>query len=270
MKSIILFRYHNSPEFCKDRLEFIRKLNPEVPIYGLFGGEEDEFEFYHEELQQFFNQNYCIKNKSAQWKWQHSDLAYRMWFKDLGCNIEFDSVIVLEWDLVFFEPIGKIYEFVQQDQVGLAGLVPLKEIEKKWFWTRNPEQRKNWLKLLDYVETQLDYSESPFASLCPGVMLPKRFLEKYSQIEVPELCHDELRIPLFAQALGFELTDLGFFKKWFSKNEWKYFNCNNHNIDQEIIQKELAKTKGRKVFHPFREEIKTSFPALFYGEKMVE
>lgn len=263
VKRIILFRYHNNLELCKDRLEFFRRLNPDISIYGLYGGKEDEFELYHEKLQKYFEHNYCIKNKPAQWKWQHSDLVYRLWYNDVGCQIAFDSVIVLEWDLVFFEPVENIYGFVDKHQVGLTGLIPLHKIEKKWFWTRDPQQRKNWQKLLDYVKDQWQYSASPFASLCPGVILPKSFLEKYNQIEVPELCHDELRIPLFAQALGYSLTDLGFFKKWFSKSEWKYFNCNNRYIEQKTIHKELSKEKGRRVFHPFREKIELSFPVQF-------
>lgn len=265
MKRIILYRYHNNIDFCKDRLEFINKLNPDVPIYGLFGGEEHDFRLFDSELNQFFQHNYCITGKSAQWKWQHSDLVYRLWFKDIGHTIDFDSVVVLEWDLILFESIEKTYGFVQRDQVGLTGLTPLKKIEKKWFWTRDPEQRENWLKLYEYVQSTFSYSAAPYASLCPGVILPKSFLKKYSQIDVPELCHDELRIPLFAQALGFDVVDLGFYKKWFSKSEWRYFNCNNWGIELKLIQNELAKKKGRRVFHPFREKIQLSFPELLTG-----
>jgi hypothetical protein len=255
---IILYRYHNNIDFCIDRLGMIQKNNPGMPIYGLFGGKEEEYPLFDKALGHIFSGNYCIKEKNAFWKWKNSDLAYRLWFKDYGTNIPFSSLVVLEWDLILFESIAKIYQHVDENQVGLTGLVPLSKIEKEWFWTRDAEQRKFWLKLLDHVKTIHGYDGQPYGALCPGACLPRNFLEKYAAIEPSELCHDELRLPLYAQALGFELADTGFYKKWFSKKEWKYFNCNNLDISVERINKELKKNKGRRVFHPFREKISGS------------
>lgn len=255
MKLIILYRYHNNLDFCLDRLNFIKKLNPDIPIFGLYGGVEKDFSVFSEALKHLLENNYCIKGKSSKWKWQHSDLAYRLWYTDFGHSIEFDSVVVLEWDLLIFQPLETVYKNVGINEVGLTGLVELEQVEKKWFWTGNPKQRKKWLRLLDYVKKNHDYKQHPFASLCPGVILPKCFLELYSRIDVPELCHDELRIPLFAQIFGCKLIDLGFYKKWYSKREWKYFNCNDLDIEVKLINKELSKIDGRRVFHPFREKI---------------
>jgi hypothetical protein len=237
-------------------------MNPNIPIYGLYGGEESEFESYNQKLSEFFEHNYCIRNKSGLWKWKNSDLVYALWFKDIGNEIDFDSVVVLEWDLIFLEPIDVIYSHVHPLEVGLTGLTPLSEIEDKWYWTKNPEQRKNWLQLLEFVKKEFGYADSPFASLCPGVVLPKLFLKKYSKLKIPTYGHDELRIPLFAQILGFKLVDLEFQKKWFSKRERKYFNCNDLNISTKTIQNEVSRVKGRRVFHPFRELISLSFPEL--------
>ena len=253
MNRIILYRYHNNPDFCIDRLKSIKQYNPHTPVYGMFGGEEDEYEAYNDILKDYLDGNYCIRNKSSFWKWKNSDLAYRLWFMDYGKNIQFDSIVVLEWDLILFDNIENIYGHINADQIGLTGLTPLSKIEKEWFWTRNPEQRKYWLELLEHVEKEFNYNEQPHGALCPGVCLPRKFLEKYASIEPLELCHDELRIPLYGQALGFSLVDTGFYKKWFSKKEWKYFNCNNQDIKLKRINKELGKKKGRRVFHPFRE-----------------
>ncbi len=249
---IILYRYHDNLDFCKDRLSFIKKYNPTTPIYGLFGGKEEDYPLFKSELSAFFNGNYCIKGKSGIWKWKHSDLAFRLWYKEYGKSIEFDSVVVLEWDLLLLDNIDKIYSHVKQNQIALTGLIPLKKIEKEWYWTRIEEHRSSWNELLKFVKEKYNYNAKPFGALCPGVCMPKKFLEAYSDIEVPELCHDELRLPLFSQVLDFELVDTGFYKKWFSKREWKYFNCNDLEISEEIIKKESLKKKGRRVFHPYR------------------
>lgn len=260
MKKIILYRYHENLEFCIDRLAFIRGLNPGVPVYGLYGGPDKDCKRFATALSSFLDDNYCIRNKSGFWKWGNSDLAFRLWYQDFGYQLDFDSVVVLEWDLILFEPIEKLYAHIQPGQVGMTGLTPLSKVEKKWFWTRDPEQRQKWLQLLDYVSRHHHYDQAPYASLCPGVIMPKAFLEAYNTIEIPELAHDELRLPLFAQVLGFELADLGFFKKWFSAREWRRFNCNNLPISDQIISKELSKDDGRRAFHPYRELISERFP----------
>ncbi|MFO7977560.1 MAG: hypothetical protein R6U64_02770 [Bacteroidales bacterium] len=262
MKRIILYRYHENLALCIDRLTLIRGLNPGVPVYGLYGGPDHECEKFSTPLSHLLDGIYCIRNKSGYWKWGNSDLAFRLWYQDYGHRLDFDSVIVLEWDLVLFEPIEKLYAHIQPGQVGMTGLTPLSNVEKKWFWTRDPSRREEWLKLLEHVTRYHHYDQAPYASLCPGVIMPKAFLEAYNAIEIPELAHDELRLPLYAQVLGFELADLGFYKKWFSAQEWSLFNCNDLPISAAIIEKELAKSNGRKVFHPFREMISERFSNL--------
>jgi len=249
---IILYRYHNNVDYCIDRLKMIKKYNPDILIYGLYGGEEKHYADFEKDLECFLDGNYCIKNKSQFWKWKNSDLAYRLWYKDYGYKLSFDSLIVLEWDLIMFDSLDNIYKNIKEEQVGLTGLVPLRSIEKEWFWTRDPEQRSYWLELLTLVKNQFGFEGEPYGALCPGVSLPRKFLEAYTVIDPSELCHDELRLPLYAQALGFELVDTGFYKKWFSRKEWKYFNCNNKSITLKIIKRELKKDNGRRTFHPFR------------------
>ena len=42
--------------------------------------------------------------------------------------------------------------------------------------------------------------------------------------------------------------DTGFFKKWFDKDEPKFFNCWDEDIKLETIESELVKKNGRRVF----------------------
>jgi hypothetical protein len=38
MNQIIIFRFHNKLEICKNKLKLLNKLNTNTPIYGIYGG----------------------------------------------------------------------------------------------------------------------------------------------------------------------------------------------------------------------------------------
>ena len=82
--------------------------------------------------------------------------------------------------------------------------------------------------------------------------MPRTFLEKYVATDVPTICHDELRLPLMAQSLGFRLYDTGLYRGWFDPEEMRFFNADTFGIAPDVIKAELAKPTGRRVFHPCR------------------
>ena len=253
MKRIALFRYHNQANICINRIELFKHYNPYTPVYGLFGGPEENFDTYQRLLDTYLKGNYCLKEKPDEWKWKNGDLAIRKWYMDYGKDLDFDMLHILEWDLLMFESLDELYAHIPQNSLGVSGLTRLNKISNKWFWTRDPHQKSEWETLHQQVQQKYGPIKNLYASVAPGLCMPKSFLEQYAQAKVPELSHDELRITLFAQAMGFKLYDTRFFKRWFSKKEWKYFNCNNFNITWSTISHELSKKKGRRVFHPHRE-----------------
>lgn len=252
MNFIILFRFHNRFDICKNRLEIIKKFNPDIKIYGLYGGEEESFNKALATLSSFFENIYSIKGKSSDWKWKNGDLAIREWFRDFGINLIFDSVVVLEWDLLQFDSIERIYSHINKDCVGLTGPILTKEVENRWKWLSEEPYKSEWGSLKKFVSKEYGYCGEYYATLGPGPILPNSFLKKYTSIEVPELCHDELRLPLIAKVLGFNICDTGFFRKWYDEDEPKFFNCWDVEISPETIKSELVKENGRRVFHPYR------------------
>ena len=214
-KRIILFRYHKDLEVCRNHLNLLKKLNPEVPIYGLFGGKKDEFKGFAKGLQDLLENNYIILVEDGEWKWKHGDLAIRQWYLDYGNKLDFDVLYFIEWDMLLFAPLSEIYSHVPDSGVGLTGLRPLREVEDKWNWVAKEPARSEWLALLEYVKNDFSYKQKPYGCLFPGGVFPKRFLEEYSKIEFSRLCHDELRVPLFAQVLGFNLFDTKLYGEWF-------------------------------------------------------
>jgi hypothetical protein len=58
-----------------------------------------------------------------------------------------------------------------------------------------------------------------------GRLLPKAFLARYAAIDLRRLGREELRLPLFAQILGFQIADTGFHRQWHNRDEDRFFNA---------------------------------------------
>jgi len=256
MKRIILFRFHKNLKVCENRLNLLKRLNPNAKIFGYIE-EEKRHSSLIQKLSPLFENMYFIKGKKSKWFWKNGDLALRIWYKNFGNNLNFDVLHIVEWDLLLLDSLNNIYKRIPKNGMGLSGLTLLSNVEKRWDWMIEEPSKIQWKKLLLFIKNNFNYEGKNFASLGPGTCLPKKFLEKYSNIYVPELCHDELRLPLFGQVLGFKLYDTGFYRKWFNKKEKKFFNCIDLEIKLSIIKNELVKSSGRRVFHPFRKILDT-------------
>lgn len=251
MKRIILFRFSKESAICNNRLELLKHLNPQIPIYGIFGGEEDSASTYENSLGKYLEHFWVIKDKTRSWKWRNIDLALRDWYQEMGKGIDFDMAYLIEWDLVLIKPISEIYSHIGSGDIGATGLIPLSEVESRWSWTSKEPEKSEWKALLSFVQEKYQYDQEPFASLGPGTCYPKLFLEKYASLEVPVLCHDELRVPLFAQVTNTALVDTGFYREWYSDTEKESFNCNDIEIPLEKVLEESLSGE-RYVFHPVR------------------
>ncbi|HCC23155.1 TPA: hypothetical protein DF272_03180 [Candidatus Falkowbacteria bacterium] len=256
MKKIVLFRYHKKPYVCSDRLRQLKNFNPGIKIFGLYGGEESEFPKYKKYLSPYLEHNYCIRNKPNSWKWKNSDLGIRLWYKNVGKNLEFDMLHVIEWDLLLFSSLNDLYKKIPNNCIGLTALNPLKNIKPTWTWVFKEPYKTQWEKLLKYAKDRFGYNKQSYASLGPGLCLPKNFLDKFSSIHVPDLSNDEVRLPLFGQIFGFRLFETGFYPKWSDPNIMKFFNCHGDEIPLNRIKKELKRKGGRKSFHPYRKRLK--------------
>ena len=94
------------------------------------------------------------------------------------------------------------------------------------------------------------------ACLGPGYCLPRAFLAASEALDVPDLCHDELRLPLIAQLLGFPLFDTGFYPKWWDPEVEECFRADGAEIETAAIEREMARLGGRRVFHPCRRPLR--------------
>jgi len=231
----------------------LRTLNPDVPIYGLFGGPR---RLPGPVLRRFVGlDGLHSSSEPARWNWQHSDLVVTAWFREAGQRLDFDVLHVVEWDLLLVAPLESLYTSVPKGAVSLTALTPISELEKEWTWLRREANRREWEALLARARSEWGYDGTPYGCLGGGSCFPRSFLEAYAAIDPPVLCNDELRLPLFAQILGFPLADTRLRGPWHGEREHPLFHFRAPDIPLEAIKAELAKPDGWRAFHPVRVRI---------------
>lgn len=261
MKLAILFWFYKEPDICKNHLELLRRYNPTVPIYGLYGGNLDEIDIFKSSLDRYLDDFYVFtQNKSSSWKWHLGDLLITDWYSQRGKHLAWDTIIIVQWDMLVFGSVQELFSMLQKEQILLSGLRPIKEIEEKWSWTSTsliPELRDQYLNFLDSVKEKYSYSQEPLCCLFIVVCFPRSFLAKYSEIEQPELGFLEYRVPIYAQIFGTPFCVNHPFQAWWpgdsttSKNK-ETLNAKRHDVSLIAILRNLLDSNGAKVFHPYR------------------
>lgn len=252
-RRIVIYKFHSEPELCRSRVAQLRELNPGVPVFGMWGGALDQLEHVATGLDGAFDHLHGLRVEDPWLKWSGADFCLRDWFHGIGNTVDFDVAHVIEWDLLLLAPLAEIYAQVPPGAVGLSGLTRLAAIEDRWFWTTNSYHAPAWPRLRAHAEAALGWRGEPMACVGPGPCFPRAFLERLAELELTAHAHDELRLPLLAQALGFPLADTGFYRRWFDPEDELLFNCEGVSIEPARILAELLKPGGRRAFHPVRE-----------------
>lgn len=256
-------------------------MNPEIPIHGIFGGEELDENEARTKLGKYLRDFWVVRVKSSRWKWLNTDLSVRLWYRDIGYKYRFEMAHVLQWDILCLDSIAKVFAHVPKDCVGLTGLIEAPKIEANWYWSTEVPFAEEFHKLRNFVREN-ELSKNLMLCLGPAYCLPRAFLEKYSSLELPQIVsgrphtiecddelgsdaiHDEVRLPLVAQFLRFRIVDTRFYMGWFDAEVEKFFNARWVEIEDPVILNEMKRFNGRRVFHPYRRP----FPYIdqFIGE----
>lgn len=239
MDNLVLFRFHNHVDICIERLQLLHKHNPNVPIYGIGEPIENIDLLYENGLVH----NYVIETEADRWKWKNGDLVLRKWYNNVGKEIEFNRVYVIEWDMLLTDSLENIYSGVSDSAVVIPRAEPLDETQRSWL-----TGRYNQIDYLEQVaQNQLGASrkDDVCVGLFPGVSLPRSFLDLYSSLHVPEVGTDEMRLSVFAHHSDFKITTPNF------PDDKSLFNTKNNPVNQEVIKNVQDET----VFHPVVESI---------------
>jgi len=254
MNLAILFWFYKEPKICENRLKLIKKYNPSLKVYGLFGGKVSEAESYKEKLSDYLDDFYTFDlDKDSDWRWINGDLMILDWFDKKGRDLDWDSIAIVQWDMLVFDSLLNQFAGIKKDQIYLSGLREIdKEVENKWDWVEpGSKERQNYLEFLEYVKKNYGYTgRPPLCSLFIFQIFPRMFLEKYLTVKNREVGMLEYKIPIYAKIFGID-----FFKKdigvhWFSDKQ-KPLNAVPKEIPRDYIDKRLKKKDDWRIFHPY-------------------
>jgi hypothetical protein len=258
MKLAVLFWFYKEPEICQNRLELLRKHNPKIPIYGVYGGDLATVDRYKIQLDPYLDDFYAFsEHQDAHWKWRNGDLILTHWYRERGKYLPFDTVVVIQWDMLVFGAIEQIFSMLQKDRILLSGLRSIAEVEDNWHWVtpKVPDERRQYLEFMEHIDKTYSYQQDPIGCIFIVACLPRIFLEPYSEIERPELGFLEYRIPIYAQIFGVPICENHPFKVWWV-DEDPYFNSQHliHRFINFFILKFNANSL-RPTFQPTRSDI---------------
>jgi hypothetical protein len=245
-------RYHTHFEVVTQRVEWLRMLNPGTALHGIYGGRDP----VPQSVAGLFDGHRCLA-LPEHLRWTAHDLAVMEWFRTVGRDHDFTHAYVVEWDMVFLEPIATAFGTPEPDESLLTGYTLLEDVEAKWSWTNGkfPRFVDEWRRLKELVEDMYGFAGPYHACQGPGAVLSRQFFEVYDSLEIPPrpvLSHDELRLPLLHDIMGLKVRNNGLYPSdWFARStqDWqRHFNCRR----REITPAELAQgaAEGYTVFHP--------------------
>ncbi|MGW0229263.1 hypothetical protein ACWDWO_13180 [Actinopolymorpha singaporensis] len=251
---IVVFRFDRNPLICRSGVALLRSLNPGLQVHGLYGGGPGGRQalLRYGAIPLLGLDSLYVSPRPGRWNWKHGDLALAAWYREVGRHLDFDVAHLVEWDLLLLDSLDRVYADVPPDAVALTCLTPLTRLLGSWEWLRTPEGLREWESLLSYARLTWGYQDEPLGCIGCGPAFSRAFLDAYARIDPPELCHDELRLPLVVQSLGFPLVDTGFRRSWDDPVEDRYFAANATAIQHETITAELQRPGGRRAFHPVR------------------
>lgn len=176
MKLAILLWFYKEPDICENRLRLLKRYDPDLKIFGLFGGEQGEADSYRERLGGYLDDFFVSPSTDPDWKWIHGDLMILEWFELRGNRLEWDSIAVVQWDMLVLDSLKVLFSGMKEGEMVLSGYRELdEEIERKWSWTKEgAEGRSNFIAFKEHVRRDYGY-----AGTLPCCLSYSRFFRAY-------------------------------------------------------------------------------------------
>ena len=253
MKLAVLFWFYKDVDVCEDRLKLLKEHNPDLNIFGLYGGEHAKSRLFRSRLGKYLDDFYISPYRSKGWKWINGDLMLLEWYNRRGRNLRWDSIVVVQWDMLVFTSLSNLFGKMKTGEIFLSGLRELsKSIEDRWNWTQlGSPNRRNYLNYLKYVKEEYGYRESPLCCLFILQALPREFFDRYLSVKNRRVGMLEYKMPIYARIFGipFYRKDLGVC--WFEDLKTRPLNAETVEISEGYVRKELKKRDGWRIFHPY-------------------
>jgi hypothetical protein len=268
MRLAVLFWFHKDVKVCVNRLQILQKYNPILKIYGLYGGNLHNEDLFKTNLSPFLDDFFAFKgNQDPSWKWLNGDLVINDWFRERGLTLVWDTITIIQADMVVIGNVPKIFKDIKEREILLSNTRPVEEVIGWWWRMKEPGEQQAYKDFYYYMVEELGYCYKPSCCQYVIVCLPKVFLEKYSKIENPELGFIEYRVPMYAQLFQIPFVKARQFDCW-----WRFdpdtvnVPLYNRPLTASKIQVRLrtflwnlSRKSGSRIFHPFDNFFPISF-----------
>jgi len=256
----ILFWFYRDVTVCENRLRQLRRLNPGVPVFGLFGGPPDQIPIVEARLGRLVDDLWSYpEDRTAEWKWRNGDLMILSWFSDRGRTLPWDSVLLAQWDLLMLKGFGAFVPDLEKGEMLLSGLRPVREVEPWWQWLRGEARRAEYEEFISHVSARYGHVAEPMCCQFITGVIPRGFLERYGAIAEPELGFLEYKVPVYAQVFGTPLVgDTCFRPLWpeepgaaTTRSARTLLHAWPSALPSRVVLAEAVRPGGRRVFHPY-------------------
>lgn len=236
MDDLILFRFHKDIDHCVKNLDILQTLNPDTPIYGV----GEKIDGYERLTNSYLEDIHVVTNKTDRWKWLNGDFVIVDWFENVGHKLDFDRCYVVEWDMLYTEPMESVYSHIDKDQIGMTGV----SLSGRWSWMSGRTKQIEYIS--DLCSDYYNKSRPDIRfGLLPGAVLTRNFIEEYIGL-CPPVGSDEIRLSVVSSYSNYNVIDT----QLMSDTDDGLFNTKNNQLNKEEIEEGLRNRK--EVFHPVR------------------
>ena len=256
----ILFWFYKDLPLCENRVRLLRRHNPDAKIFGLYGGDPADQEVFRRRLHGHLDDFYCFETpQSAEWKWRNGDLLITEWYRQRGQSLDWDSVFIVQWDMLVMAAVDDLFPGLRQGSIVLSAVRPIQEAAG-WFWRDDPTERSNYDRFLTHVRHRYDPVDDPLWCIFIIAVLSREFLHRYSQVSEPELGFLEYRLPTYAQIFGIDVVQAeGVVVHAPGRSRSEVVLTVGDAIPLPNVARNLVTPSGARIFHPFRDPVPETF-----------
>ena len=232
-------------------------------IYGLFGGPVEDAPAASSPLASAFDDLYIYPQmESAEWKWRHGEQLIAAWYGERGSNLEFDSVFVVQWDMLLLRPISQLLPSLERGQALFSGLRSEDEVKSWWGWLNERDLDKGGesQRFREYVKERYLYDGPLMCCLFIVICLPRQFLELYLEAGSPADGFLEYKLPTLAKIWNIPTCTNHRFNPWWANDpatkatprHKRLLNAIGEEADLKLAFSQLLDSTSCGILHPFR------------------
>lgn len=233
--------FHKDVEVCRNRIRMLRQYNPDLPIYGVYGGDSGEEERYRRALGGLLDDFYSFEcDRDSEWKWVNFDVMIAQWYERRGKDLAFDTVVSIQWDQLILAPITELFPDLKPNEILFSGLRPAREVMDWWYWVSKRDRPgappeygfKTYTTFLNHLKDTYNYSDEPVFSQSFFCLLPRTFLKPFSESDWSVPGYGEYRMPMYAQAFGVPFCQTHHVDAWWPSDPER----SQHPIPERIVE----------------------------------